>query len=132
GAEADLSAVLPQALEALAAHTRWLEERRASGRRDGFGEPRLGAELFSRKLRLVLDTELPVEQILARAEADLARMTGELSVAAAELMGAQGSTARDEAALIRAALDSLSADAPDDATILAFVRAAYTVQREFV
>jgi uncharacterized protein (DUF885 family) len=132
GGEADLAAVLPQALEALAEHTRWLEERLASGSREGFREPRLGTELFSRKLRLVLDTELPVEQILARAEADLARMTEELAVAAAELMGAQGSTARDEAALIRAALDSLSADAPDDATSLGFVRAAYTVQREFV
>jgi uncharacterized protein (DUF885 family) len=132
GGEADLAAVLPQALEALAEHTRWLEERLASGSREGFREPRLGTELFSRKLRLVLDTELPVEQILACAEADLARMTEELAVAAAELMGAQGSTALDEAGLIRAALDSLSADAPDDATILGFVRAAYAVQREFV
>ncbi len=132
GGEVDLAAVLPQALEALAEHTQWLEERLAGGWRAGFREPRLGTELFSRKLRLVLDTELPVEQILARAEADLARMTEELAVAAAELMRARGSTARDEAALIRAALDSLSADAPDDATILGFVRAAYTVQREFV
>ena len=127
-----MSSVLPPALDALAAHTRWLEERLASGRRDGFREPRLGTELFSRKLRLVLDTELPVEQILARAEADLARMTEELAAAAAGLMAAQGGTARDEAGLVRAALDSLAADAPDDATILGFVRAAYGVQREFV
>ena len=132
GGEAGLSSVLPAALDALAAHTQWLEERLASGRREGFREPRLGTELFSRKLRLVLDTELPVEEILARAEAALARMTEELAVAAAGLMGAQGGTARDEAGLIRAALDSLAADAPDDATILGFVRAAYGVQREFV
>src|SRR5579859_185873 len=129
GAEKDLSAVLPGALEALAGHTRWLEERLASGRRDGFRDPRLGAELFSRKLRLVLDTELPVDQILARAEADLARMTGELAVAAAELMGG---AAAQETDVVGAALDSLAADALDDDTVLDFVRAAFAVQRDFV
>src|SRR6266571_74797 len=103
--------------------------RCAGGRREGFREPRLGADLFSRKLRLVLDTELPVEQILARAEADLARMSGELAAAAAELTGAP---ARDEGATVRAALDSLAADAPDDATILDFVRVAFGAQRDFV
>ena len=132
GAEVELSAVLPQALEALAEHARWLEERLADGRRDGFRDPRLDADLFARKLRLVLDTELPVEQILARAEADLARMTEELTVAAAELIGSEGGPARDNADVVRAALDSLAADAPDDATILGFVRAAYAVQRDFV
>jgi uncharacterized protein (DUF885 family) len=131
GAEKELSVVLPQALEALAEHTRWLEERLASGQREGFREPRLGTDLFSRKLRLVLDTELPAEQILARAEADLARMTEELAVAAAELMGAKGA-APDKADVVRAALDSLAADAPDDSTILGLVRAAYTAQRDFV
>jgi uncharacterized protein (DUF885 family) len=132
GDEAGLSTVLPRALEALAAHTRWLEERLATGRREGFREPRLGTELFSRKLRLVLDTELPVEQILARAEADLARMTEELGIAAAEFLAAQGGPAGDGTDVVRAALDLLAADAPDDATILGFVRAAYTVQRDFV
>jgi uncharacterized protein (DUF885 family) len=129
GAPQDLSAVLPGALEALAEHTRWLEERLASGRRDGFRDPRLGAELFSRKLRLVLDTELPVDQILARAEADLARMTGELAVAAAELMGGEAAQDTD---VVRAALDSLAADALDDETVLDFIRAAFAVQRDFV
>ena len=132
GGEAELSAVLPRALEALATHTRWLEERLATGRREGFRKPQIGTELFSRKLRLVLDTELPVEQILARAEADLARMTEELGVAAAEFMGAQGGAAEENSDVVRAALDRLAADAPDDATILGFVRSAYTVQREFV
>jgi uncharacterized protein (DUF885 family) len=132
GAEKDLAAVLPQALEALDEHARWLEERLASGRQEGFRDPRLGTELFSRKLRLVLDTELPVDQILARAEADLARMTGELAVAAAEFTGAQGGPARDQADVVRTALDSLAADAPDDATILDFVRAAFVAQRDFV
>src|SRR5262252_3675384 len=128
GAGRDLDEALPPALEAIAGHTRWLEERLADGRRDGFRDPRLGADLFSRKLALVLDTELPVEQIVARAEADLAWMSEELAVAAAEYAGAAPSGADT----VRVALDALAADAPDDATILGFVRDAFVAQREFV
>ena len=128
GADQDLDAALPGALEAIAGHTRWLEERLASGRRTGFRDPRLGADLFSRKLALVLDTDLPVEQILARAEIDLARVSEELAAAAAELT----STNPGGADTVRMALDSLAADAPDDATILGFVRDAFAAQREFV
>jgi hypothetical protein len=128
GAGKDLDDVLPGALDAIAEHTRWLADRLASGQRDGFRDPRLGAELFSRKLSLVLDTELPAEQILARAEADLARTGEELAEAAAEFTG----TAAGGPGTVRAALDTLAADAPDDATILGFVRDAFAAQREFV
>ena len=128
GAGRDLDEALPPALEAIAGHTRWLEERLADGHRDGFRDPRLGADLFSRKLALVLDTELPVEQIVARAEADLAWMSEELVVAAAEYTG----TVPGGADTVRVALDALAADAPDDATILGFVRDAFVAQREFV
>ncbi len=142
GAARDLDAVLPGALEAIAGHARWLEERLATGRRDGFRDPRLGADLFARKLTLVLDTELPVEQIVARAEADLAQASEELAAAAAEYTGtAPGAAGTAPGAAgtgsggpgtIRAALDALAADAPDDATILGFVRDAFVAQREFV
>jgi len=128
GAGRDLDEALPSALEAIAGHTRWLEERLADGHRDGFRDPRLGADLFSRKLALVLDTELPVDQIVARAEADLAWMSEELVVAAAEYTG----TVPGGADTVRVALDALAADAPDDATILGFVRDAFVAQREFV
>ena len=127
GPEPGLSRVVPAALDALGEHTRWLRDRLAAGRRDGFRDPRLGTEQFSRKLRLVLDTELPVEQILARAEAELARMTAELTVAAAELTG--GPEGPDT---VRAALGSLAAERCDDTTILDFVRAAFGAQRDFV
>jgi len=145
GASRDLDEVLPAALEAIAGHTRWLEERLASGRRDGFRDPRLGADLFARKLTLVLDTELPVEQIVARAEADLAQATEELAAAAAEytraVSGAPSTAGTDPGGagagsggpdMVRAALDALAADAPDDTTILGFVRDAFVAQREFV
>src|SRR6516225_10211420 len=131
GASRDLDEVLPSALEAIAGHTRWLEERLDSGRSDGFRDPRLGADLFARKLTLVLDTELPVEQIVARTEADLAQATEELAAAAAEytraVSGAPSTAGTDPGGagagsggpdMVRAALDALAADAPDDTTIL--------------
>jgi len=124
----DLDEVLPRALAAIAEHTRWLEERLADGRRDGFRDPRLGADLFARKLTLLLDTELPAEQIVARAEADLAQTSEELAAAAAEYAG----PAAGGPDTVRAALGALAADAPDDATILGFVRDAFVAQREFV
>jgi hypothetical protein len=155
GAGRDLDEVLPGAMDAIAGHTRWLEERLASGRRDGFRDPRLGADLFARKLALVLDTELPVEQIVARAEADLAQASEELAAAAEYIgttpggpgtapaaagpaRGAQGTapgaarTGSGGPGAIRAVLGALAADAPDDATILGFVRDAFVAQREFV
>ena len=135
GAARDLDEVLPGALDAIAGHTRWLEEQLASGRRDGFRDPRLGADLFARKLTLVLDTELPVEQIVARAEADLAQATEELAAAAAEYTGTTAGEAGARPGgpgAVRAALDALAADAPDDATILGFVRDAFVAQRKFV
>jgi uncharacterized protein DUF885 len=142
GASRDLDEVLPGALEAIAEHTRWLEERLASGRRDGFRDPRLGADLFARKLALVLDTELPVEQIVARAEAGLAQASEELAAAAAEYAGpapggagllpGEAGTGPGGPDTVRAALGALAADAPDDATILGFVRDAFAAQCEFV
>jgi uncharacterized protein (DUF885 family) len=125
GAGRELSAAVPAALAAIAGHTAWLRQRLADGTRDGFRDPRLGPELFAAKLRLVLDTELTAEEVLARAEADLAEVSGEIAAAA----GGFGGPAADG---VRHALDSLAADAPDDTTILGLVRAAFGAEREFV
>ena len=127
GAERELGAAMPVALEAIGEHTRWLRQRLADGTRDGFRDPRIGAELFSRKLRLVLDTDLAADEILSRAEADLARVSGQIAAAAAEFMGSAPGDG-----VVRRALDSLAADAPDDTTILGLIRAAFRAQREFV
>ncbi len=127
GRQRELSQAVPAAVEALDEHTRWLEQRLADGRRDGFRDPRIGAGLFAEKLRLVLDTELTAEKVLARAEEGLTRVSEEIALEAAAFSGA---TAGGGA--VRAALDSLAADAPDDTTILGLVGAALSAQREFV
>ena len=51
------SAVRPAALEALRTHIAWLKERLAAGDAgaEEFRDPRIGAELFARKLSLSLD-----------------------------------------------------------------------------
>jgi uncharacterized protein (DUF885 family) len=128
GPRHELSRAVPPALEAIDEHTRWLGQRLADGKRDGFRDPRIGAELFATKLRLALDTELTADEVLSRAETDLVRVSEEIASVAAGFGGVKAGGP----GVVRQALDSLAADAPDDATILGLVRAAFGAQREFV
>jgi uncharacterized protein (DUF885 family) len=128
GAQRELDEAAPAAAEAIEEHMRWLKQRLADGARDGFRDPRLGAELYAAKLRLVLDTDFTADEVLARAEADLARTTEEIEAAAADF-GVPGEGVGSQ---VQRALDSLAADAPDDTTILGLIRAAFGAQREFV
>ncbi len=85
GRRAEVDQARPAALEALAAHRDWLAARlaEASAAADGFADPRLGPELFSRKLSLTLQAAADADAILARAEADLERITDEITRVAA-------------------------------------------------
>ena len=129
-AAAEVDRARPAALEALTTHRDWLAARlaelsaAASGGADeahGFADPRLGPELFSRKLALTLQSAADADAILARAEADLDRITNEITRVAADL----GGTPRE-------ILGRLGADAPDEATILAFCGQALAAQTAFV
>jgi uncharacterized protein (DUF885 family) len=125
----DVEKVRPAALDALAAHRDWLASRLAQGGGAGdgglaeneFADPRLGPELFARKLSLTLSTTADADAILARAEADLERVTEEITRVAAGL----GGTPRE-------VLARLGAAAPDEATILAFCADALAAQTAFV
>jgi uncharacterized protein (DUF885 family) len=109
----------PAALDALAAHRDWLAARLVEGNQ--FADPRLGPELFSRKLSLTLSAAADADAILARAEADLERITEEITRVAADLGGPPGEV-----------LSRLAAAAPDEATILAFCAEALAAQTAFV
>jgi uncharacterized protein (DUF885 family) len=111
-----IDAVRPEALLALAAHRDWLASKQAEG-----ADPRLGPELFARKLSLTLDAVADSDAILARAEADLDVVTDQIARLAADL----GGTTRE-------VLDRLAAQAPDEATILRFCADALTAQTSFV
>jgi uncharacterized protein (DUF885 family) len=133
GAVAEVDRARPAALDALAAHRDWLAGRLAelsdaesqdsgrAGDSDGFADPRLGPELFSRKLSLTLQASADADTILARAEADLERVTEEITRVAAGL----GGTPRE-------VLDRLGAAAPDESTILDFCAQALAAQTAFV
>jgi uncharacterized protein (DUF885 family) len=136
---ADLAAGRAAALDAIAEHRRWLEQRLADGSRDdGFRDPRIGPELFARKLQLTLESGGSPGELLARAQADLDEATAQITETAGRLgLRAEGGSpaggAGDERGdLVRQVLDSLAADAPDDSTILGLVRRAYDAQLGFV
>ena len=122
---AEVENVRPAALAALAEHRDWLSARLADDDPEaggaGFADPRIGRELFSRKLSLALSAASDADAILARAEADLERVTGEIT----EVAGRLGGTPRE-------VLGRLSAAAPDEATILAFCADALAAQVAFV
>ena len=114
------------AVEALDLHLEWLRSRLDSAG----GDPRLGAERFSRKLALTLDTARDADSVLARAEADLVRIEDAIAETAARLDdGPPGGQ-------VRRVLDRLAAEGHVDnetivaqcieamATTTAFVRAA--------
>jgi uncharacterized protein (DUF885 family) len=122
---ADVERIRPAALDALAEHKDWLAARlgdddpAAGG--TGFADPRLGRDLYSRKLSLALSAAADADAILARAEADLRRVTAEMHEVAARLGGGP-----------REVLDRLAAAAPDEASILSFCADALTAQTAFV
>jgi hypothetical protein len=125
------------ALAAITDHRRWLEQRLADGARGGgFRDPRIGPELFGRKLRLALETGTGPADLLARARADLELATSQITETAARLAGRSGpagpAAPDGAAAAVRRMLDALAADAPDDATIRGLVERAYDAQRAFV
>jgi hypothetical protein len=130
-----LASARPAAVAALEEHVAWLEERLAAGNAgtETFRDPRIGAEAFARKLSLRLDAESDAAAILARAEADLDRLTAEIVEAAADFEGvAVPSDDAEASALVRRVLDGLAADAPDNDTILDLARAAFEQQTAFV
>jgi uncharacterized protein (DUF885 family) len=85
------------------------------------GDPRLGAELFSARLPLVLDTALSAAEIVSRAEARLDELQDELR----DVVGG------DDAA-VRAAFDELGREAPDNESIVPLARRAYAEATEAV
>jgi uncharacterized protein (DUF885 family) len=109
----------PAALDAVTAFRDWLSAQLSDA--VAFASPRTGAKRFARKLSLRLNAAADADAILARARADLDRVTAEMTELAAELGGS-----------VRDVLGRLAADAPDDAAILGFCRAALSAQTAFV
>jgi uncharacterized protein (DUF885 family) len=133
----ELDRVRPAALAALDEHRTWLSARLAGTAAGGFADPRLGAQRYARKLSLTLNAQADADAILARAHADLDRVSEEIAAVAADLAGTTapgraGATAAGGDPTVRQVLDRLAADGPDNRTILALGRQALAQQTEFV
>ena len=131
GPPARLAEVRPAALEALAEHRAWLAARLAEAAPgpDGDRDPRIGPELFARKLSLALSAAADADAVLARAEDDLDRVSEQIAELAAQMAG-PGAPPGPE--VVQQVLDRLAADVPDDATILGFGRDALAALTAFV
>jgi uncharacterized protein (DUF885 family) len=118
-----------KALAAVETHLDWLR-----GQRDrAVGNPRLGRDLFARKLALVLDIQMTPEEVLERALSDLAGIAAELTDVAGSFSHDTGGTpSADDPDGVRAVLDRLGDDAPTDATIVGLARDAMAEAVEFV
>jgi uncharacterized protein (DUF885 family) len=127
-----LGQVRPAALQALAEHRSWLSARldEAAPGPDGDKDPRIGPERFARKLSLALSAAADADAILARAQADLDRVSEQITGLAAEIAGP--GTAGTGPDVVRQVLDQLAEDVPGDATILGFCRDALVTQTAFV
>jgi len=119
------------AIGALEAHVGWLRDRLESGL--ATGDPRLGPEKFAAKLWATLDAQVTPDDVLRRAEDDLARIEGEIARAAADYLGESVPPPDDAGALVRRALDAVAASGPvDDATVLPLCQAAMERTAAFV
>jgi len=120
-----------EALGALEAHTGWLRDRLESGL--ATRDPRLGDEKYAAKLWSTLDSHLTPDDVLFRAEEDLARIEGDIARAAAEYLGVPVPPPDDAGVIVRRALDAVAAAGPvDDSTVLALCTAALATTTEFV
>jgi uncharacterized protein (DUF885 family) len=139
--QAQLDRVRPAALEALTEHRAWLSAQLAGGSGaaggsaaggsaagGGFAEPRIGPERFARKLSLTLSAAADADAILARAQADLDRVSEEIAELAATMAG-PGKAGPDA---VQQVLGQLAQDVPDDTNILEFCRDALAAQTAFV
>jgi len=125
---AQLGQVRPAALEALSEHRAWLSARLAEPGPGGFADPRIGPERFARKLSLTLSAAADADAILARAQADLDRVSEQIAELAGQIAGGPASGPE----VVRQVLDRLAEDVPDDTTILEFCRGALAAQTAFV
>jgi uncharacterized protein (DUF885 family) len=125
GMRATVDPAASAALAALAEFDGWLRARLDST--DPGRDPRLGRRLWEARLWHTLDTELPAAEVLSRAQKNLARVSEALREASAELVGGP---ATDET--VRRALDSLAAQHPTDASIVALARVTMEEATEFV
>ncbi len=123
GLRSEVEPAQEAAVAALDTHLAWLQSKLAGAA----GDPRLGADLFTRKLALALDSATGADAVLARAEDDLERIESQIEETAARLDGGAAD------GRVRRVLDRLASDGHvDDHTIVGRCVDALAETTEFV
>jgi uncharacterized protein (DUF885 family) len=101
------------------------------------GDFRLGADKYRKKLRFALASDLSMEQIMKRAQADLQQTQTAIYETALPLYKkyfptADDKTIADKHKVVAGVLDKLAEQHPDDATIVDFAKTVVTEATSFV
>jgi uncharacterized protein (DUF885 family) len=101
------------------------------------GDFRLGAEKFRKKLRFALASDLSMEEIMKRAQADLQQTQNAIYETALPLCkkyfsNADEKTLANKHKVTAAVLDKLSEQHPDDATVVGYAQKIVTEATDFV
>jgi len=131
---AEIAPVQAQAIAALTAYREWLKTDLLPR---STGDFRLGEKLYRQKLHFALGVDLTPEEILARAEQDLARTTEQIYATARPLYeryfpGADAAVLADRPKVIKAVLDRLGQQGLTDETIVDRAKASLAAATNFV
>ncbi len=101
------------------------------------GNFRLGTEKFRKKLRFALASDLSMEEIMKRAQADLRQTQTAIYETALPLYkkylpNADAATLADKHKVTAAVFDKLAEQHPDDATVVGYARKVLTEATDFV
>jgi len=117
----EIAPLQDKAAAALTTYKQWLEQELLPR---SHGDFRIGATLYRKRLRFALASELSPEVILARAEKELVETNDTLYATALPLFkrnfpDADAASEADKSKVIKAVLDRLAQDHPDEQTIVA-------------
>jgi uncharacterized protein (DUF885 family) len=130
----DLAPLQEKAIAALDDYKKWLQNDLLP-RSDG--NFRLGAEKFRKKLRFALASDLSMEEIMKRAQADLKQTQNGIFETALPLYkkyfpNADPATLADKHKVTAAVLDKLAEQHPDDATVVGYAKEVVGEATDFV
>lgn len=129
---AKLAPLQERAAAALTEYKQWLEHDLLPR---SHGDFRIGAELYRKCLHYTLASDLTPEQILARAERELETTTATLYATALPLYRKyfpDTTVPPDQRTVIKAVLDRLAQDHPDNSTVVAYGAEVLKLATDFV
>src|SRR6266850_2712549 len=130
----DLAPLQDKTAAALEDYKKWLQNDLLP-RSDG--DFRLGEEKYRKKLRFALASDLPMEEIMKRAKADLERTQTAIYETALALYkkyfpNTDPQTVADKHKVTAAVLDKLAEQHPDDATVVGYAQKIVAEATDFV